>query len=226
MGKIPQGILGALSSSVGKMTGAVVKGRPTLRRKSNGGSNPQTESQQANRGAFAEASEYCRTNRAAIVEYLNLKEKKGVSIWNQMVSWYLAGGRLPSPVVPDWYVDGDNHLWYCPQDWYIDTSATKTRAAYDTNNFPRGPFASWSYREVWTRHSYSEGSNPRNATSYLRDGIFLLRAQGAGTSSLDWDEANFGAGVYGDWLDAESNAWSGGIWLGVRPESFVPYEPE
>ena len=88
------GILGPLSQSVGSVTGASVKGRPTLRRKSSGGVNPRTEAQQEKRSAFAEASEYCRENRDAIIAQEHFKEKKGVTIWNQMMSWYMAGGRL------------------------------------------------------------------------------------------------------------------------------------
>lgn len=94
MGKISQGILGPLSQSIGGVTGASVKGRPTLRRKSSGGVNPRTQAQQESRGAFSEASEYCRENRDAIIAQENFKEKKGVTIWNQMMSWYMAGGRL------------------------------------------------------------------------------------------------------------------------------------
>lgn len=95
MGKISMGILGPLSQSIGGVTGASFKGKATLRRKSSGGVNPRTEAQQEKRSAFGEASEYCRENRAAIIEYCGFKEKKGVTIWNQMMSWYMAGGRLP-----------------------------------------------------------------------------------------------------------------------------------
>lgn len=96
MGKITMGILGPLSQSIGGVTGASFKGKATLRRKSSGGVNPRTEAQQEKRSAFGEASEYCRENKAAIIEYCGFKEKKGVTIWNQMVSWYMAGGRLPA----------------------------------------------------------------------------------------------------------------------------------
>lgn len=95
MGKITMGILGPLSQSIGGVTGASFKGKATLRRKSSGGVNPRTEAQQEKRSAFGEASEYCRENRAAIIEYCGFKEKKGVTIWNQMMSWFMAGGRLP-----------------------------------------------------------------------------------------------------------------------------------
>lgn len=106
MGKISQGILGPLSQSIGGVTGASVKGRPTLRRKSSGGVNPRTQAQQQSRGAFSEASEYCRENRDAIIAQENFREKKGVTIWNQMMSWYMAGGRLaptgPSLIDDTW----------------------------------------------------------------------------------------------------------------------------
>lgn len=94
MGKLSYGILGPLSQSVGRVTGASYKGKATLRRKSSGGVNPRTEEQQANRSVFSEASEYCRQNRDAIITQEGFKERKGVTIWNQMMSWYLAGGRL------------------------------------------------------------------------------------------------------------------------------------
>lgn len=94
MGKIPMGILGPLSQSIGSVTGASNKGRPTLRRKSDGGVNPRTAAQVERRSAFAEASEYCRENRDAIIAQEQFREKKGLTIWNQMISWYMAGGRL------------------------------------------------------------------------------------------------------------------------------------
>lgn len=94
MGKLSHGILGPLSQSVGMVTGASFKGKATLRRKSSGGVNPRTESQQQNRSAFSDASEYCRLHRSEIIEQEGFREKKGVTIWNQMISWYLAGGRL------------------------------------------------------------------------------------------------------------------------------------
>ena len=103
MGKIPMGILGPLSQSVGSVTGASNKGRPTLRRKSDGGVNPRTAAQVEKRSAFAEASEYCRENRDAIIAQEHFKEKKGLTIWNQMMSWYMAGGRL-TPTGPQ-YID-------------------------------------------------------------------------------------------------------------------------
>lgn len=114
MGKINQGILGSLSSSVGMVTGAVVKGRPTLRRKVTKIVNPNTDGQQQVRSAFGEASAYCRENWDAILAYCDFKEQKGKTIWNQAVAWYLAGGRLPQAKKRMHYYT------YRGKDWLID----------------------------------------------------------------------------------------------------------
>lgn len=117
MGKIHMGILGPLSQSVGHVTGASVKGKATLRRKSSGGVNPRTEKQVESRSAFGEASEYCREHRAEIIEYCGFREKKGLTIWNQMIRWYLDGGRLPEvgPYLRDIVLGGNTYkevmLW-------------------------------------------------------------------------------------------------------------------
>ena len=96
MGKIFSGILGPLSQSVGSVTGAPSFGRPVLRRKSNGGTNPRTAAQTAQRTRLQEASEYCRVNKAEILDYLGLTEVKGMTLWQQMVKWRMNGGSLPS----------------------------------------------------------------------------------------------------------------------------------
>ena len=176
MGKIPMGILGPLSQSVGSVTGASNKGRPTLRRKSDGGVNPRTAAQVEKRSAFAEASEYCRENRDAIIEQEHFKEKKGVTIWNQMMSWYMAGGRLtpPAPVMPKITLGGVEYDWY--RNYGVPNTDYAKEAGIDPGVFGVSGVAGYKLTilDTWDDESHHVGESAEMAGIEQWTGVISL----------------------------------------------------
>lgn len=175
MGKINQGILGSLSSSVGMVTGAVVKGRPTLRRKVTKIVNPNSDGQQQVRSAFGEASAYCRENWDAILAYCDFKEKKGKTIWNQAVSWYLAGGRLPATGKQmHGYLYNDT-LWLIDEDPIIVQTDFGPKYKVDPRIFD-GAATSILYKSTTVVYvGGQEASSDWSLMTEVADGEFLFR---------------------------------------------------
>lgn len=215
MGKIHQGILGSLSSSVGMVTGAVVKGRPTIRRKVTAPVNPNTAAQQQKRSAFGEASAYCRENWKAILAYCEFKERKGRTIWNQAVSWYLAGGRLP--VVKKTY-----HGWhYLGFDWLVDlepifkTIGGVKRAVFDQSGLPYQLTALGSGRYTLSQYNGKEDDPFFESEMKFYDGELAASGYDLNTSSyIDPEIASYGIARSGTWL-YDGGAWDIGLAVGT-----------
>lgn len=100
MGKIKQGILGAVSGKVGSVVGSSWKGKAIVKIKPASVANPKTAGQIAQRGKFSNAVAFAVGILATVIKPLWDRFASGMSGYNDFVSQNVAlfSGVIPSPV--------------------------------------------------------------------------------------------------------------------------------